>query len=468
MKVKKIIFISVVVGMLLYGGINCSKESKAPLIGSTIQIKGKLIKGTSPLGTQSAVAKIRSLQEPLANYKLYCVTFEDSPHAASGTADNTGAFSLTIDAAGVPFGCFVLDSSGKHVADLIFAQGLTPGAPTSGTIILTDSADIGTITVDLDKGIAVVDISSVSRQKIDAPFDPTGTWKLTCTSPADDPVYTCPPPDEMPEYIFLDRISGTLPDNSKIYGLGVWASEGHYNKCGGVEGVGECNLPTKCTTATKDGTTITLDEPDARFSFTPDTTWQNASVQNYYNTCGSTAQYCVDVTNQSNWGYCADPPTCSSFRSYSDEQCKKMCFANGFWHDSIRMNPDYCIQERSYNWTKPPDDPQFIVLEEGPTSRFAWGELVYSSNDSASFASLEHELFTIWDPVQKRQYLCDTTRTTIITFVRVSDTQLNGSFTQTVTLSSGSPSQCLDTTIPNNHVVQEVNNPKYVLFKLTK
>ncbi len=469
MKVKKIILISVVSGMFLYFGLNCSKESKAPSVGSTIQIRGKLIKGTSHLGAQSTVAKIRSLQEPLVNYKLYCVTFEDTPKAASGTADNTGAFSLSIDAAGIPFGCFVIDSSGKHVADLIFAQGLTPGAPTSGSIILTDSADIGTITVDLDKGIAVVDISNVSGQKIDAPFDPTGTWNFTCTSPAADPVYKCMPPEESPESIFLHRISGTLPDNSKIYGLGVWASQQHYNTCGGVEGVGECDLPTKCITATKDGISITLDEPDARFAFTPDTTWQNSSVPNSHNACESTAQTCVGVTNINNsWGYCTDPPTCSNFQPYTDTQCQQICFANGFWDDSVRLNPDYCIQNRSYNWTKPPDDPEFKVLEEGPTSRFAWGELVYSSNDSASFASIEHELKTIWDPVNNREYICNTTRTTIVTFVRISETQLNGNITQNVTLSHDSPPECLDTNIPNNDVANDVNSPLYMLFKLTK
>lgn len=113
--------------------------------------------------------------DPLAGYQLYCVTFATPPGAASGTADESGAVSLEIDAAGVPFGCFVLDADGEGVAALLFSSGTEQGQ----TITLTGDADLGTITVDLGNGVAMTEIGNAGTLtgSDDLPC-PLGAWVI--------------------------------------------------------------------------------------------------------------------------------------------------------------------------------------------------------------------------------------------------------------------------------------------------
>jgi len=422
---------------------------------------GKLVKGTSPLSSMSVSGGLTRLEEPLENYSLYCVTFEDNPKAAKGTADNTGSFTLTIDAAGIPFGCFVLDSSGKHVADLIFAQGITPGAPLQGSILLTDSADLGTITVDLDKGIAVVDISHISTGTIDSPFDPTGTWNFTCTSPANDPVYSCP--NEMFATLFLHRISGKLPDNSKIYGIAIWPSEQHFNTCGRVEGL--CSTPN-CTSVTlEDGRQVTLDAPDGPFNFTDDSVWAPNAL-NTRGTCESSAQLCRDVTNVNNsWGHCSDP-SCSSWTPNTDVQCREVCYANAYW--DFKYNPNYCLRARNYDFTQVPGSPEFTIYEDFPGSRILANELIYTSNNSATFANNEYNLRTFYDPATNAQFKCWIVRVGTGTFVKINDNEIAGTFVESVRLTSGSDSRCLNSSIPYNDIPDELNRGFAMTFRLTK
>ncbi len=114
--------------------------------------------------------------DPLVGYQLYCVTFATPPTAASGTADATGQVTLDLDAAGVAFGCFVLDTDGKGVATLIF----TSGAQRGQTLTLTADADLGSIQVDLDNHVAQTDVSTTGTLTgSDGLACPLGAWVLS-------------------------------------------------------------------------------------------------------------------------------------------------------------------------------------------------------------------------------------------------------------------------------------------------
>ncbi|MDY0001084.1 MAG: hypothetical protein RBU30_07310 [Polyangia bacterium] len=119
--------------------------------------------------------------DPLAGYKLYCVSFADPPTAATGTADASGLVSIDIAAVGVAFGCFVLDDQGAAVAVLVFMDGLVRGQ----TITLVGDADLGTVTVDLGGGVAQSAIplggALTGGGEVECPL---GEW--TTTSPPKD------------------------------------------------------------------------------------------------------------------------------------------------------------------------------------------------------------------------------------------------------------------------------------------
>jgi hypothetical protein len=110
---------------------------------------------------------------PLAGYQLYCVTFAMPAVAGSGTADASGAVTVSVAAANTPFGCFVLDTSGAAVATVIFATGATTGQ----TVTLAGSTNLGTITVDGSSGVAKATLTTGTIAPA-ASTCPSGTWTL--------------------------------------------------------------------------------------------------------------------------------------------------------------------------------------------------------------------------------------------------------------------------------------------------
>jgi len=135
-----------------------------------ITLSGALVAGAQtpaappPISPSPAPAQ----GDPLVGYQLYCVTFATPPTAASGTADATGQLTLSLDALGVAFGCFVLDADGTGVASVIFMSGAQSGQ----TVTLTGDTDLGSITVDLDNGVAQTDVTSTGTI--------TGSGGLAC------------------------------------------------------------------------------------------------------------------------------------------------------------------------------------------------------------------------------------------------------------------------------------------------
>jgi hypothetical protein len=259
----------------------CS-ESKTPDTGSAgsenIKLMGKLQVGDSSnppdewkmvSGTLNTT-KARSTDDAddLSIYELYCVTFEEPPQAGSGTADITGNFSLTLeDIENVAFGCFVRQDN-LTVATMVFEdineQGLDGENIRQGSISLMGNSDLGIIILDLDRGIALVNMDNINSVTDDAgSWDFTGTITMTRVEPVPegyDEVPDCTPggisgpcsgmsvylhrlvgrsftPDAACEAAIVngevpDSCNGTTSEQNDFYGIMVWDSKLAMETCG--------------------------------------------------------------------------------------------------------------------------------------------------------------------------------------------------------------------------------------------
>ncbi len=457
------------------------KQSVQP--GQPATLTGSLQQGAiSVMSLSSYGSTAHPMSTPLANYKLYCVTFENSPSAATGTADSSGQFSLSIKSY-TPFGCFVLDASNQHVADLLFAGIGTTSGTYSGSIMLTGNANVGTITVDPSTGMAVVNVGGVGgvsgNNITGTAFDPTGAWNFSCTSNVSDPIYnTCP--QDVPLAVYLHRISGIFSsDNQRHYGMGVWMSQTTYTTCGSVEGISP--TPGSTTAQGPGGQTVILDSPDGPFTFAYDSQWQPALSSlafNTFNTCGSSAATCNQIQSNSSWGY-TDPA--KGFVLYSVGQCQQMCYADAFNNNNIKNASSLCMEDRNYKWdttgmqniplTALTNDTSTSFIDFGnhnPAARLMFGELIYSSNTTASEVSTDYRIESLWDQTTQKSYDCYINEITKLAFSEVDPNTIVGTVDQSRTLSGGSPAECTSAAIPNNYVLQELNNPMHMMFKMTR
>ncbi len=475
--IKVLIILTVLVGFGWLAGCQSYKQNQTVQPGQQVTLTGLMQQGT--LTTTSLVSYgsgMHPLGTALANYKLYCVTFEDSPVGAKGTADNSGKFSLTIKSF-TPFGCFVLDSTDQHVADLLFAGLGTSSGTYSGSIMLTNNANVGTITVDPSTGMAVVNVAGVGgvagNNITGTAFDPTGTWTFTCTSPAGDPVYSCPSKD-VPTSLYLDRISGIFSsDGKRHYGMGVWNSQANYTVCGSVEGIA---ATTGTTGQGPSGTTVTLDRPDGPLQFAFDNVWQSAfsqTIMNTNNACNAgTVITCGAVTNVAGWGG-------SDMVPFTTGNCQQMCYADGFYQ--IQKTTAYCIENRNYLWgnmtsyqlpssaATTDTNTSFIDFDgHQPAARFMFGELIYSSDTSASEVYTEYRMESVYAQQENQSFNCPINAVTKLAVSQINANTLVGTVDQSLTLSGGSPTECTSNVIPNNNVLRDISNPMHMMFKMTR
>ncbi|MCL4478209.1 MAG: hypothetical protein M1381_03795 [Deltaproteobacteria bacterium] len=472
---KVLIILTVLVGFVWLASCQSYKQNQTVQPGQQVTLTGLMQQGTvTTMSFASYNSGLHPLGTALANYKLYCVTFEDSPVGAKGTADSSGKFSLTIKSF-TPFGCFVLNSTDQHVADLLFAGLGTSTGTYSGSIMLSDNANVGTITVDPSTGMAVVNVAGVGgvtgNSITGTAFDPTGTWTFTCTSPAGDPVYSCPSKD-VPSSLYLDRISGIFSsDGKRHYGMGVWNSQANYTVCGSVEGVA---ATTGTTGQGPSGTTVTLVRPDGPLQFAYDNIWQaafSANIMNTNNACNAGINItCGAVTNVAGWGGSDKVP-------FTPGNCQQMCYADGYYQ--IQRTSTYCIENRNYLWgnmtssqlpsSAPTTDTNTSFIDfdgHNPAARIMFGELIYSSNTSASEVYTDYRTESVYDPVSNQSYNCSINEITKLAVSQINTNTLVGTVDQSKTLSG--PPQCTSTAIPNNYVVQDISNPMHMMFKLTR
>lgn len=194
-------------GALVAGSMRCGKSStnsnnstpttQALTISGVLEQGSVIMTATTYTGVKLIKTANASLLDaslsglsitPLTGYQLYCITFSNPPAASSGTADTSGNVAVTLNATNTPFGCFVLDSSGKGVGTLIFTN--TTNGQNSQTAVFSSNANLGTIMVDLTDGLALAELPSGGSLVATTPSGtpcPVGTWIMgtpstTCTS----------------------------------------------------------------------------------------------------------------------------------------------------------------------------------------------------------------------------------------------------------------------------------------------
>ena len=248
---------------------------------ASITLTGQLVGGTY---TGGPISPRLAPSGPLAGYQLSCVTFGTPPVAASATADAVGMFALMMNAAGVPFGCFILDPSGTAIATLVF----TTGSLNSLTVSFAQDGSLGTIIVDGTSGLAQATLTSGGTLLTGAGGVPCplGTWLVTigdvgCATPLIATVWVAKSPTG--QYL-LSFTSGP---------------EGHLN-CGYESG---SNIPATYANGVLSfaGSSINSCPVTSMDSLTPDPQCQTASVA-WTQVCGT----CADGSA------CCGPQTCTA------------------------------------------------------------------------------------------------------------------------------------------------------------
>jgi hypothetical protein len=477
-----------------------------------VLLSGTLAQAGSTLVPPPQLMRYRALGvRPLAlsDLSLFCVTFAEPPTSGSAQIAADGSFALRIAAIGVPFGCFVVEeTTGEQVATLVFR-----GQDGDSTQVQTDDGTLvlGTVTLDLGKGEAVVDASrvqgaTVCEEGVTNPVDFTGLWRFTCTPGPPGSGYGCPPPGDQgggPEQIYLHRVPGTAPDGTPRHWIGAWAGVEFFRLCGQVEG-----LATEAGgTATASGDTLGV--PDGPFAFasesqifplidpftfvTPPPPPGGGPAPRGF--CNSTAEHCSGVRNNDGnpcsppqpgtppdcWGapdFSTQPPT---FVPFTDEQCRQMCYAmnlyGGGGDAGLRFAPaltqaGLCVEQALIDWSAPPGSPGAIKRTGNPVGRFMLDRLRYSCNDAASVVHrFPTEIVGLPpDPTMPPgpPPLCHVTRRVEITFKMEGPSRILGDFKESASLEPGDPAACTDDSNPQNWLAEMLRNPMRMLFTLTR
>lgn len=218
------------------------------------------------LAASSAVRSPALTSVDLTGYDMYCLTVSNPPTAGIGHISSDGTFTIAISGAhGKKLACYVLDESLEVKATLVI-RDTSETSMTGGGNKTTDSAafdtdaDLGTISLDLNEGEALVDLSSIhsttggsaiaqTTLSASEAFDPTGNWTIgpvdftlprgyrgPCTSQG--PGQDCEgPPNGMT--LYLKRLTGRSTADATVpkYVLMLWQSEDSFTACGSKLGV---------------------------------------------------------------------------------------------------------------------------------------------------------------------------------------------------------------------------------------
>ncbi|GIL17586.1 MAG: hypothetical protein BroJett040_13370 [Oligoflexia bacterium] len=239
-----------VAAILVLGALSaCSKSSDTPASGgSSITFAGK-ISGmglmTFDEGHPSPMAiDDDGLIVPFAttDYKLFCVTFNSSPTAATSNFATDGSFSVSLPA-NTPFGCFVNSATTNLPVATLYKSGSGSGMSStdSTSLSLSSSVDVGTLTLDLANNKVVVPASSVSGSTASstaslnlADID-NYEWTMSCvTTGVTEIDNACNSFISSGASVYLRVLSGTESGNT-IYGINVWESNAKFTACGSID-----------------------------------------------------------------------------------------------------------------------------------------------------------------------------------------------------------------------------------------
>lgn len=235
--------------MLATGMTSCGKKKKSSSSDgedtSKITVAGQL--ALSGESTSLALAN-----PALDDLNVYCVTFAIPPVAGTGDINSEGKFELTLEASEGSVGCFILKEE-SILGTLVFEdsskKSLDGGSQTSDRVAFNGGrSDLGTITLDLGTGKAVVDVTKITTSKIKdttdvaaTGLDFTGAYIATsdgieipkgyegiCANPDSG---DCEGPAEG-QKLWFKMIKGKTDDGKPAQAMMIWPSETAFNSCG--------------------------------------------------------------------------------------------------------------------------------------------------------------------------------------------------------------------------------------------
>lgn len=367
----------------------------------------------------------------LVAYQVYCVTFEFPPVAGYGDVADDGSFSLTlVGAKDKAFGCFVRDGS-TTVATLAFEDssetGMNGSAKRSGSISLSGDASLGTIVLDLDKGIAVVDKAEITTTETEVAateelFDFSGAWEFQAI-PAENvpPGYGEPCAEgstdcngpTVGQTIYMMRLEGKAfePDadcvaareaeepivtcggaatDEDVYGLMVWQSEAAYENCGSRLGV---SYEDAKAYAQVDLTASGIGEG----AFTWMSEYNSVAVTDGWKIANATASWdmanCYINEDTGMW-VCDDQTMISSgslCSSSSDELLEAKCYASFFSsNEGDLRNSGQCIRQTEFDWSATTLDGFLAESNDPkPMSLYVFEKAEYTSATSLSVRQIQ-------------------------------------------------------------------------------
>lgn len=423
MKTKNKTFFKVVSATALLGGAvafwtGCNKSSGGgdSTASSGVTITGKLATGTvtSSSVTQHPVyvnSKGEALKQSLgkidvaeastdihelaiSDYKVRCVTLSGTLKSGEGTCDTAGAFSLSLLAdAGSPVGCFVMKND-TLVATVAFegsSTGMSGSSQREGSYVAGSSSggfDFGTMTIDVDKGLAIVKKSAITTSNgatggaaAGSFADMTGSWTIHAISnPPTGYVTAVTSGNDGPtdgQTIYMAQYSAKDTSAATHFGLAIWESQSVFTSCtsGGGEGA---QLPAGWTLLSGAGSS-TLTGALALTTTFPDPSNASVKISNAskggQTLCGITLSNsnhtCSEFGNTYTWLAGAN----SSHWGMTPAECQFYCAMNNMWDYSST-----CTAEFNVDWGS-------LWGSNGQTSPFSgitWGGSSWSGLTSSS------------------------------------------------------------------------------------
>lgn len=228
---------TILVVSLGLGLVACAKEEedeKKEEAASEVTISGKLALASS----------FRLLAGTLADYKLYCVSFEETPRAASSEFGDDGAFSVAVPAQ-VQIGCFVNDKT-TNMPKFSFqfetgSESKMGGSSTKGAAF-KGNVDLGDLTVN-SEGKVVVPAAKIADQKatiagLDLAAIHDKEYYLKCvTSGNADMDAMCKEQlmDGQDTATVFFRMLKATEGGQEVVGLAVWQSKAAFEGCGSID-----------------------------------------------------------------------------------------------------------------------------------------------------------------------------------------------------------------------------------------
>lgn len=345
-------------GLSISGVISTGTVTSTSVIAHPVYVDKRGVAVSQKLGQLSEGVSAKDVSAlDVSTYTIRCVTLSGTLASGEGSVASTGAFSLSLAAeTGAPIGCFVLSGT-TLIASMAFegsTTGMSGGATREGTYVAGNSAgglDFGAITVDVDKGLAVVKKTNIvatggagSTTGSGAFVDMTGVWTIAAVANPPTGYSTAGTEQDKGPTVGMQLYLGQYTANdgtANHYGLSIWESQSAYTTCtsGGGEGA---QLPSGWTGPTA----LTGAMAGINTSFPSPTSATISSVshggQTLCNATISGSETCNDFGGSVTW---SSPSQDSSHWGMSPEKCKFYCAMN-----SAYDSDSGCASEFRVNW----------------------------------------------------------------------------------------------------------------------